>query len=158
MTVIACRSGIIAADSRETWESEAGGISFQSCQKLFRKRIGRRDVIIGTAGGTYLGMVFVDWWGSSSTDKQPPEILRDAHLEEDFEVLLVDRGKMYTANHLCRPVEVQGHFIAIGCGRKAAMAAMLMGASAIRACEIACKVDPFCAPPIVHMTVKTRTP
>lgn len=155
MTTIAYRSGIVAADSRETWESEAGGASIGSCEKLFRKRIGRngskREVVIATAGGSYLGMVFYDWFGD--LPKEPPSILRDAHLDEDFDVLVLDRGKVYTANHLCRLIEVKDPFIAIGSGRKAALAAMHCGRSAREAVAIACKVDPFSAPPIVTMTM-----
>lgn len=152
MTVIAYRSGIIAADSRETIEGEAGGISFQSCQKLFRKRIGRREVIIGTAGGSYLGMLFVDWYkGLEFNAIQTPEALRDAHLEEDFEVMILERGKVYTANHICRPIEAVDRFVAIGCGRKGALTAMHAGASAKRAVELTCLVDPYCAPPVITM-------
>lgn len=150
MTTICYRANIIAADSRETWGSEAGGTSVGNCEKLFRKRVGKRDVVIGTAGGSYLGMVFVDWYGSTA---EPPPILRDAHLDEDFDVLILDRGKVYTANHLCRPILVVDPFIAIGSGRKAALAAMYCGRSAREAVSIACKVDPYSAPPIVTMTM-----
>ena len=151
MTTIAYRANIIAADSRETWDSDAGGTSIGNCEKLFRKRVGKREVIIGTAGGSYLGMIFVDWFGDLG--KEPPTILRDAHLDEDFDVLVLDRGKVYTANHLCRLIEVIDPFIAIGSGRKAALAAMHCGRSAREAVAIACKVDPYTAPPIVTMTM-----
>lgn len=155
MTAIAYRSGIVAADSRETWDGEAGGISFAICEKLYRKKIGRREAIIATAGGTYLGLTFVDWFqGVENCIGKPaqlPEVLRDAHLEEDFEVLIIERSGIYHANHLCRPVRVIEPFTALGCGRKAALAAMHMGATAKRAVEIACKVDPFCALPVHTM-------
>ena len=155
MTTIAYRAGIIAADSRETWESDVGGVSVGSCEKLFRKRVGKRDVVIGTAGGSYLGMVFVDWYGSNG---EVPVILRDAHLDEDFDVLILDRGKVYTANHLCRPIEVIDSFIAIGSGRKAALAAMHCGRSAREAVAVACKIDPFSALPITTMTMPGYRP
>ena len=151
MTTIAFKANTIAADSRETWESEAGGASVGSCEKLFRKKVGRREVVIGTAGGSYLGMVFVDWFDASG--KEPPPILRDAHLDEDFSVLVLDRGKVYTANYLCRLVEVIDPFTAIGSGRKAALAAMYCGRSAREAVAVACKIDPYSAPPIVTMTM-----
>lgn len=156
MTTIAYRSGVIAADSRETWESEAGGTTYSECEKLFRRRIGKRDVVFGTAGGSYLGLVFIDWFGKM--DKEPPSILRDAHLEEDFDVLILDRGKVYTVNHLCRPVEVVSPFTAVGSGRKAALALMHAGCGAKRAVEIACKVDPFSAPPIYTMAMPEYQP
>lgn len=156
MTTIAYRAGIIAADSRETWSSEAGGSSVANCEKLFRKRVGRngtkRDVVIGTAGHSYLGMVFVDWFDGTN-GRLPPEILRDAHLDEDFDVMVLDRGKIYTANHLCRLIEVIDPFIAIGSGRKAALAAMHCGRGAREAVAIACRIDPYSAPPIKTMAM-----
>ncbi len=145
MTVIAVRAGLIAADSRETW----GDSTVSQCEKLFRKRVGRREHVIGTAGGSYSGMLFVDWWGSG---KEPPETLTEhLDLEEDFEVIVWDGRKLFTANHLCRLVPVIGPFAAVGSGRKAALAAMMMGATARRAVEIACKIDPYCAIPITVM-------
>lgn len=157
MTTIAYRDGVLAADSRETLDSEAGGTTYGNCEKLFRKRIGRREYLIGTAGGSYLGLVFVDWFEGIGTGfKEPPSILRDAHLDEDFDVVIVAREGVYTANHLCRPVRSIGNqFIAIGSGRKAALAAMHCGRGAREAVVIACKVDPFSAPPIVTMRLGT---
>lgn len=157
MTTIACRvpSLTISADSRETVDTDAGGTTMNLCEKLFRKKIGRREVIIGTAGGTYLGMVFVDWYkGINSKFDQPPEILRDAHLDEDFEVVILEGGHVYTANHLCRPVRVIAPFVAVGSGRKAAMVALNMGASTRRAVEEAARVDPYTGGPIITMRLK----
>jgi ATP-dependent protease HslVU (ClpYQ) peptidase subunit len=150
MTVIAYCNGIMASDSRET----QGDDSVNQCEKLFRKKIGKHWHVIGTAGGSYSGMVFVDWYG---TDAQPPETLtQHLDLEEDFEVM-VWNGKeqaLYTANHLCRLVKVVEPFYAVGSGRKAALAAMHMGANATRAVEIACKIDAYCAPPVQSIRVK----
>lgn len=149
MTTIAYRSGVIAADSRETWESEAGGSTVHRCTKLFKKKVGRREIIMGTAGATYSAMMFVDWFGSAAPP--PSALVEMLTLEEDFDVLILDRGKVYTSNHLCRPVEVMDRFFAVGSGRKAAIAAMLCGKGAIEAVKIACMLDPYSAPPIVHM-------
>jgi len=155
MTSIAYRDGVFAADSRETWESEAGGTVIRTCQKLFRKRIGKRDVVIATAGGTYAGMIFVDWYGSS---KPVPEILADLDTEEDFAVLVHDRGKLFHANHLCRLVEVQDPFTAVGSGYKAALAAMHCGRSAREAVRIACLLDPYSSLPIATMRAGLSAP
>ena len=153
MTTIAYKAGIIAADSRETYCTDAGGSTVSRCEKLFRKKVGRREVIIGTAGGTYAGMLFVDWYGSG---KDRPAVLTDLDLEEDFDVLILEHGKVFTCNHLCRPVEVLDPFCAIGSGRKAALAAMHCGRSAREAVRIACLLDPYSAPPIVTMTAARK--
>jgi ATP-dependent protease HslVU (ClpYQ) peptidase subunit len=136
VTTIAFRDGIIAADSRETWDDS----SYNTCEKLFVKRVGRRDVVIGTAGGSFSGMVFVDWYGSGAP---VPEMLATLDLEEDFCVLVIDRGDAYVANHLCRLVKTVDRFVAIGSGRQAALAAMHCGKSAKDAVEVAKKVDPY---------------
>lgn len=148
MTVIAYKAGVMAADSRETW----GDSSVNTCLKLFEKRIGKRTHVIGTAGGSYSGMVFVDWYGSG---KEPPEALTEhLDLEEDFECLVWDGKQLLTVNHLCRLVPVIEPFAAVGSGRKAALAAMHMGATAARACEIACKIDAYCALPVRTIKLK----
>lgn len=146
MTVIAVRAGIMAADTRETW----GDDSYSRCEKIFRKRIKGREHVIGTAGSSYSGMVFVDWYGSG---KEPPETLTDnLDLEEDFEIIIWDGRRLYTCNHLCRPVPVIGaSYMAVGCGRKAALAAMAMGASARRAVEVTCGIDPTCGLPLTFV-------
>lgn len=148
MTTIGYRDGIVAADSRETQETESGGATIHICEKLFRKRVGKRQVVIATAGGSHAGMVFVDWYGSG---KAVPDVLRELDLAEDFDALILDRGKVLTCNHLCRPIEVLDKFTAIGSGRKAALAAMHCGRSAREAVRIACMIDPYSAPPIVTM-------
>ena len=161
MTTIAFRDKILAADSAETWSSEEGGTSLGSCEKLFRIRTGgkrKREVVIGTAGGSYLGMVFVDWYkrtgGNGAID--PPAILRDAHLEEDFDCLVWDSGKLLVSNHLCRLVEVQMPFgfFAVGSGRKVALGAMAAGANAYRAVQIAATFDPYTRAPIRTMRLR----
>lgn len=149
MTVIAVRGGIMAADTRETW----GDDSYSRCEKIFRKRIKGREHVIGTAGSSYSGMVFVDWYGSG---KEPPETLTDnLDLEEDFEIIIWDGRRLYTCNHLCRPVAIVhkpgAAYAAVGCGRKAALGAMAMGATARRAVEVACDIDPTCGLPLTFV-------
>lgn len=153
MTVIAYRDGVIASDSRVTADSEAGGTRMFKCEKLYRKtiKIGRRKlpVIIGTAGESAPGLIFVDWYGS---DKPPPSQLIDG--EADFTCLILRPDGLFEVDKWCRPDKVLSKFYAIGSGAKAALGAMHKGASAIEACEIACKIDPYCALPIVSMRLK----
>ena len=72
MTTIVVRNGIMAADSRTTVDSEAGGSRVFICEKLYRKTVSdgrrKRHVIIGLAGESAPGLVFLDWYGS----KAPP--------------------------------------------------------------------------------------
>jgi len=151
MTTIAFRAGIFAADSRE-FDGEAMALT----EKLFRVKVrkSRREAIIATAGGTYLGMVFVDWYKRTGGTGDAPAILAQANLEEDFEVLVWDRGKLHAANHLCRLVPILDAFTAIGSGCAAALAAMHCGRSAYAAVQIAAKIDPYTGPPVRTMRVR----
>lgn len=149
MTTIAYRDGVVAADS-----AESGGDSVTTrCDKLFRKKIGKRNVIIATAGGTYSGMLFVDWYGSG---KPPPDALMALDLEEDFEVLVFDRGEVWTCNHLCCLVEVIEPYVAIGSGRSHALTAMDCGRSAREAVRLACLRNCYSRLPISTMTVSVN--
>lgn len=154
MTIIAYRDGVMAADSRVTVDSEAGGTRLFRCEKLFRKtiKIGRRKkvpVIIGTAGESAPGLIFVDWYGS---DKPPPSQLIEG--EADFTCLILRPDGLYEADKWCRPERIPHKFYAIGSGAKAALGAMYKGASAIEAVEITCKIDPLCSLPLVSMRLK----
>ncbi len=155
MTTITYRNGVLAADSRVTVDSEAGGSRNFICEKLFRKSIPGPDgtaeeVILATAGDSSSGMVFVDWYGSG---QPPPELLVTG--EADFTVLILKRDGLYEVDAWCRPIKILDEFYAVGSGTKAALGAMHMGASAQRAVEIACRIDPYSAPPIITMRLNS---
>lgn len=158
MTTIAFRDGILAADSRSTTDSESGGARVFRCEKLYRKRVKTAetggiedDIIFATAGETFSGLIFVDWYGSG---KDVPELL--VHGGADFSVLVLSRKGLFEFDKWCRGEKVLNTFYAIGCGAKAAMGAMHMGASAEKAVRIACLIDPFSAPPVVTMRLPPR--
>lgn len=136
------RGGIVAADSWETIHTEDGGARRHTCQKIFTKRLGqgkqRRTVILATAGETYPGMTFVEWFGSG---KPKPDVLLNS--ESDFDILILDRGRIYVADRHCQPVQILEPFYAIGSGAKAALAAMHCGKSAREAVKIAARIDPY---------------
>jgi ATP-dependent protease HslVU (ClpYQ) peptidase subunit len=156
MTTVAYREQVLAADSKETVSDSL----VRECQKLFRKRVrepGRfgkhYDIIIGTAGETAPGFLFMDWypgalWFSSTHRmRSPPEQL--LHLTSRFEMLILEPTGLYEADEFCRPMLVpKQDFWAVGTGSPYAMAAMEMGASAKRAVEIAAKYDVYTGGPI----------
>lgn len=144
MTTIAYRKGAMAADSRVTTEDEAGGARVFSCVKLFRKG----KAIIGLQGESEPGIVFLDWYGSG---KDRPEIL--VHGDADFTALVLTRRGLFEYGKYCTPERVIEPFYAIGSGTKVALGAMHMGADARRAVQIACKVDPYTAGPILTMSL-----
>jgi hypothetical protein len=153
LTTIVFRDGILAADSRATIQTEAGGSRVFRCEKLYRKTIGtgrkRHEVILGLAGESTPALLFVDWYGS---DKPPPQVFAD--MVSDFSVLIYSKHGLFEADAYCRPERVIEKFWAIGSGAKAALGAMHAGADARKACSIACRIDPYSAPPIVTMALR----
>jgi hypothetical protein len=150
MTTIAVdlAAGEIAADSQETSDS---GQKY-NCKKLFRVK----GHIIATAGGSYAGMAFVNWFREQGGDPdwaEHPDLV-NLDLEEDFECLVVrPDGSCYTVNRLFVPLEQKGNpLIAIGSGGAAARGAMLAGASPSKAVRIACEIDTYTGGKVVKMT------
>jgi hypothetical protein len=145
MTTIAVRAGIMAADSRVTHSSEAGGDRVGQCVKIFRKA----GDLIGLSGESEPGLIFLDWYGSK---KAPPSVLIDA--EADFTALVLTARGMFEYGKYCRAEKVLGKFWAVGSGAKGALCAMHAGASAQRAVEICCLVDPYTAAPVHVLKLK----
>lgn len=151
MTTIAYDSeiGIVAADSQETW----GSGEKYNCKKLFT--VG--DLVVATAGGTYAGMLFVNWldiWdGEPDWDERPDLINLDS--EEDFECLIIRPDhSCFTVNRLFVPVEQgKNRFITLGSGGKAARGAMLAGATPKEAVMIAKQIDSFTGGKVVEIII-----
>jgi hypothetical protein len=144
----------MAADSCVSLETEAGGARKFKCEKLFRKTIGKgrskKQVILALSGESSPGLLFLDWYGSGVKD--PPSQLIDG--DADFSALILTDDGLFEADAYCRPERIIEPFYAIGSGAKAALGAMHAGASARRAVEIACRIDPYSTPPIVTMRLK----
>lgn len=152
MTTIAydAESGVIAADSQETG---CGGDKY-SCKKLFRVN----SAIIATAGGTYAGQLFVNWY--SQWEDEPDWDAWDDHpdlvnldVDEDFECLVLrDDGSCFSINRLFVPVDQKGNrFVTLGSGGSAARGAMMAGATPKEAVEIAKKIDSYTGGKVVVM-------
>jgi hypothetical protein len=150
VTTIAVKDGCIAADSRVTLQTEAGGSRMFLCEKLYHRKfmIGEveHEAIIALGGDSFPGLVFLDWFGSG---KEPPEVLITG--EADFTALVLRREGLFEYDKWCRGDKILNPYYAVGSGAKAAMGAMAAGASAKRAVEIACEIDPYSGIPVVVM-------
>lgn len=148
VTTIAFRNGVFAADSQVTVQTDEGGSRKFRCEKLYRKETkDGAHVIIATAGESSPSLIFVDWYGSG---KRPPKEIAGT----DFTCLVLRRDGLFEYDGYCRGDKVLEDFYAIGSGAKAALGAMHMGATAEQAVEIACRIDPYSAPPIVTMRLE----
>ena len=123
------------------------------CKKLFRKVVTidgeQQEVILATAGESSSGMHFVDWYGSGK--EAPIELF--TYAEADFTILVLRKDGLWEYDAWCRGMKVEDKFYAVGSGAKAALGAMHMGADAHKAALIACKVDPYCALPVLTMSL-----
>lgn len=140
MTVIAVRSGEMAADSRFSAE----GLIFKGT-KIFRKN----DALIGIAGDVEPAMIFVEWYGSAGP--APPELLS---ANAEFSALVLSKAGLFEFDKWCKGLKVQGRFYAIGSGAAVALGALQMGADATVAARVACKFDSNCGLPIITMSLK----
>ena len=145
----------MAADSRVTVDSEAGGSRVFRCIKLYRVKVHTprktNPAIVGLAGGAYDGLAFLDWL-QGAANKEPPARLIEG--EADFTALVLYRHGLFEYDKWCRPDRIKERFYAVGSGAKAALGAMHMGASARKAVAVACKIDPYTAPPIITMQLR----
>ena len=145
-------AGEIAADSQDT-----GGTIKSNCLKLFRAN----RHIIGTAGGSYSGLLFVRWFkeweGDPDYDDHPD--LMNLSEDEDFECIVVRPDKTcYTINKLFTPYEAfKGKPTALGSGAGPALGAFIAGVDVKEAVRIACKIDAFSSGRVQYMKVKSAS-
>ena len=137
MTVIAVRDGTMAADSR--------GVSnniVRHIQKIFKTG----DCIIGISGYTDDCSRLMSWYFAGSAGLPDYRVIKDDDPDACLLVML-DCGTVQRVNRSGFTEDVmpsERGFFAIGSGAVAAMAAMEMGATAEKAVEIACRIDPDC--------------
>lgn len=144
--------GVVAADSQDTGESRK-----MTCAKLYRVN----NHIIGTAGGSYSGLLFVRWFAKQQGEPDwddhdnHPDLTNLAE-DEDFECLVVrPDGTCYTINRLFVPYEMLHDYVGLGSGAGPALGALYAGATAHEAVKIACKIDAASSGPIKYMRVRS---
>ncbi len=149
MTCIAWKKGVVAADSRCTWEDG----KYELSDKLFRVPKGvHKGHIVGTTGADSPGMVFFDWYCDPKKENKPVLKFED----EAFTCVIFTPDGVFTADDHCRLLPVHEPYGAMGSGADFAIGAMDKGASAIDAVRIACRHNAFCGPPIKSMLIPLR--
>ena len=133
MTTIACRDGIMAADSA-VWR---GGMLVE---KNATKIVQCCGSLIACAGDASYQEAFLKWFiNGEKKDSVPPQPDEDSTCV----ALRLDRdGSMYIYFWPAfYPILVKNEHQAIGSGEQIAMAAMELGKTAIEAVELACTLD-----------------
>lgn len=129
MTVIAYRDGVMAADR----STRACGVEFHETRKVARRADG---ALIGCAGMSAQGRAMRDWFLAGEVGERPGL----GEKEEDSTHALIVRpdGRVEVHDmHGRTDAESEFGYHAIGSGFELALGAMAMGASAVRAVEVA---------------------
>lgn len=151
MTTVAFKAGIMACDSR--YSQTAVGAT--RGQKIFRKRVGRKEVLIGIAGDVFAAMLFVDWYGTADKDLQ--KSLVDM-TDDGFIALVWDGRKLFEANRYCRLCEVDEPYYAIGSGGVHAITAMDCGKTAVQSIQMAVRRDVYSGGRVQSFTLAGTAP
>ena len=132
MTTITFRAGVMAGDGRETIieEHESSYINTDDCIKVFRLKDGR------LFGASKASESCLRLYESLVKGFGPPKL-------EDINGLLVDlKGKLwFFEGNIWYPIKEK--YYAIGSGARFALPALDAGATAIKACKIGMKRDPY---------------
>lgn len=143
MTIITFRNGVLAADTQVS----AHGSRVDLLRKI--KRV--NQWLIGGAGdvGT---IVPVELWIRDGAQFEKP--IDFGKIEDGAAILVDPDGVAYhvgTASPYVLKSEAQ--FMAIGSGSDAALAAMLLGATATRAVDIAKRIDLYCGGDTIWLNI-----
>lgn len=132
MTVIAWDGRTLAADKLASWGQRS------TVTKVFR----HGDELIGVAGSSPCATALRQWIASGRDVEKWPRF------PGEFTAigLHITREGVFTyySDVGPWPVRHEEPFIAIGCGKEFAMAAMHLGKSSMEAVEVACALNPDC--------------
>jgi len=135
MTTIVWDGKNLASDSRSCSE---GTIDPGVCKKIFSNK----NVLYALAGDYAQCMEVVRWMSEGRDPYSEP-----AFHEPEYQILMIRNGTGYFFSGELYGYEVTAP-VAYGSGREVALGALAAGASAKKAVEAACMLDPNSAPPI----------
>lgn len=137
MTTIAFRNGIVASDSSA---ENNGWVAGHSVAKMRRGAIGDVYAVTGNLAESWSAIDLIDKGESPK-------------LSEDCRVVRFHPNGSITVYEGVGSFPVECEYTAFGSGSPVALAAMMMGASAQRAVEIAISLDPYTGGSVVTMSV-----
>lgn len=133
MTCIAWDGSMLAGDRRSV-----GGGNAKTTTKIHRVN----DMLVGFAGDASAAEA-VRWWLSKGADNTLHP-WGDIDRDQCHALVIMPDRTIWVYEHGPHPAQYHDPFIAIGCGRDYALAAMHLGCNAKQAVEVACKFDVFC--------------
>ena len=145
MTVIAWDGNILAAD-----RLNMSGDTLSTSVKIEELPDGRVMAIVGRTGN---GLALMRWYREGGDAEKWPAFQEDKDRWVRLIVAFPD-GLCVEYEQVCEPMPVYDSFMAWGCGKEAALGAMEMGATAIRAIEVASKWISGCGRGLDYRVVK----
>lgn len=133
MTVIAWDGRTLAADRM----AECDGTTL-SVRKVYRASTGQAVAVAGTAAHI---IPLLRWVEAGARPEDWPEFQRS---DQSSTLVVATPGRVLTYEQEPHPIEFLSRAQAWGCGRAAALGALLAGASAVRAVMITGRVDSAC--------------
>lgn len=132
MTIIAWDGTRLAADKMAT----SSGVPL-TCTKIHRVH----GHLVGLAGDGDACRALLEWARQGYVPSTYPQLAKD----EGPDMLVISpEGTAAVFGKGPYPLELQDKFVAIGCGRDFALAAMYLGRCAATAVEVACALDIHC--------------
>ncbi|MEO1035239.1 MAG: hypothetical protein AAFX44_06720 [Pseudomonadota bacterium] len=138
MTTIVYRDGVLASDTRETFEDPDCGTRYRDdCEKVFELVGGGYIAGSGDSAGLDL---WLDCFNNPNNEDRRWNLLE----YQSHYVLWWDKSGLWVSDETLVLHDISGvEFYAIGSGAKVAMGALHMGADAETAVRIASQVDPY---------------
>jgi len=136
------RTGVMVSDSKLTIDYTQKRESVQAVTQKIRRV---RGVLVGASGESPWTEQILRW---AATKRKRPIKYADTGTKIAVEGLILAPEGIIHIDECGEPIVLDQDFFAIGSGQHAALGAMLAGADAMRAVEIACKVDPHSEGPI----------
>jgi ATP-dependent protease HslVU (ClpYQ) peptidase subunit len=144
------RTGVMVSDSKLTISISKRDDVQARTQKIRKVR----DALVGACGESPWTEQILRWAGTKR--KRP---IKYAEGKVSAEGLILTPTEIIHIDECGEPIILDQEFFSIGSGSHAALGAMLAGADAMAAVEIACKVDPHSEGPIqiLRLTIPERT-
>lgn len=144
MSIIAWDGKMLVADKQST-----GGQQSCTVTKIFRVPQG----LIGVTGNTSHMMPLLAWFQNLCMPELYPKFQAG---ENNSQVLHIDKQKrIWLYADQPEPFQIEQPYYAIGSGNDIAMGAMMAGADARRAVDIACYLNIYCGMGVDSLTLET---
>ena len=150
MTTIAYKSGILAFDT-----AAVGGSTYAG---KVTKALDLSDRVVAAAGAVQDVAAFLDWQSSGGALEHRSKFFM-SDTEVDLEAIIIKKEdrSVYMCENSLYPYQIETKFAALGSGGLVALGAMYMGASAIKAVEIAAIVDVYTNSDVKSIMVLPQT-